>query len=142
MDKKQLRTLFSKYGTIKDIRLVERSHSSFAYIEFQTPESAQKSLELNQKKIEKDRILGVAISNPSKTKLIEIDPREIYIYNISNSICSEEDLSGIFDKFGKIQSIRIPKYASGVSKGTAFISFEMEVCFFFIKMNFNFICFE
>lgn len=55
-----------QYGQIKEIRLVARKSIAFAYIEFESAESAQKSLEMNQKSIEPDRKLGVAISNPKK----------------------------------------------------------------------------
>ena len=85
VDKSKLRQAFSKvnysiflllntvlllqYGEIKDIRLTVKPTTAFAYIEYATKEAADASLVMNGKDMD-GRVIGVAISDPSKKKVI------------------------------------------------------------------------
>ncbi|KAK6513391.1 Splicing factor [Arthrobotrys megalospora] len=62
----EIRELFSKYGTIKSIRLINKgkgNHSGYGFLDFETAESAKASLELHEQKF-KSRKLWVVISDP------------------------------------------------------------------------------
>lgn len=62
----EVRELFSKYGTVKSIRLISKGrggHSGFGFLDFETAESAKASLELHEQKF-KSRKLLVVISDP------------------------------------------------------------------------------
>ncbi|KAF3212796.1 Splicing factor [Orbilia oligospora] len=61
-----IRELFSKYGTVKSIRLISKgrgAHSGYGFLDFETAESAKASLELHEQKF-KSRKLLVVISEP------------------------------------------------------------------------------
>ncbi len=62
-----LRILFAPFGQIKDVRLVKRPTTAFAYVEYETSEDAIKSLEMDGKKLE-EKSINVRISNPSVSK--------------------------------------------------------------------------
>jgi len=65
-----LQTLFSPYGAVKDIRIVKRATTAFAYVEFATSAEAHASLALDARELEGKRI-GVHISNPRLGKAPE-----------------------------------------------------------------------
>ncbi|KAF3932158.1 hypothetical protein ABW20_dc0108305 [Dactylellina cionopaga] len=61
-----VRELFSKYGTVESIRLVGKgrgSHSGYGFLDFETAEAAQASLELHEYKL-KSRKLMVVMAEP------------------------------------------------------------------------------
>jgi RNA recognition motif-containing protein len=110
-----LRELFSVHGKIKDIRLITTKNGySFAYIQFQTAETAQGSLKSSGTKI-CGKPITVAISNPQKRKVHEIDEKELYISNLPKSI-TKEDILELFS--GMDVDIRFP------SIGFCFVSFK------------------
>ncbi|KAK6339279.1 Splicing factor [Orbilia javanica] len=62
----EIRELFSKYGTVKSVRLISKgkgAHSGYGFLDFETAESAKASLELHEQKF-KSRKLLVVISDP------------------------------------------------------------------------------
>ncbi|KAF3933184.1 Nucleolin [Dactylella cylindrospora] len=57
-----LRELFSKYGTIENIRLAKKDkgfHSGFGFIDFETADAAEASLELNGHKLKSRKLMVV-----------------------------------------------------------------------------------
>ena len=125
IDKRKLRELFSSFGKITEIRLTIRNTIAFAYVDFETEDMAAKSLCMNQKTIH-GKLINVAISDPRKKKVKEVDPRNLFITNLPFSIL-EQDLKSTFSCFGEITELRLARDEKGRSKGTAFISFSSEV---------------
>ncbi|KAH6560014.1 hypothetical protein BASA62_000289 [Batrachochytrium salamandrivorans] len=127
VEKQHLRRVFSEFGKIREIRLQNRKTMSFAYIDFESEENAIKSLKMNHSVIEKtgDRKISVAISDPTKRKVKDIDPRKLYISNIPHTT-TEEDLKELFEKFGPISAPRVARMPNGHSRGIAFVEFNEE----------------
>ncbi|KAH6578379.1 hypothetical protein BASA61_000371 [Batrachochytrium salamandrivorans] len=127
IEKQHLRRVFSEFGKIREIRLQNRKTMSFAYIDFENEENAIKSLKMNHSVIEKtgDRKISVAISDPTKRKVKDIDPRKLYILNIPHTT-TEEDLKELFEKFGPISAPRVARMPNGHSRGIAFVEFNEE----------------
>lgn len=112
-----LRELFGVHGKIKDIRLITTKNGySFAYIQFQNLQSAQDSLKLSGTKI-CGKPITVAISNPQKRKVHEIDEKELYISNLPKSM-TKDDILELFS--GMDVDIRFP------SVGFCFVLFKDE----------------
>lgn len=78
----------------------------------------------DQSKILPNRVIGVAISNPSKKTVHEVDRKQLYISNLPNSII-ENDLKRFFNGCGIIDEIRINRKHEKL--GYAFINFHDEV---------------
>nr|KAJ3421572.1 Squamous cell carcinoma antigen recognized by T-cells 3 [Polyrhizophydium stewartii] len=125
--KRLLRQVFSEFGKIREIRLMPRKTICFAYIEFETEEEAVKSLVMDQRVIEKSggRTISVAISDPSKRKIKEVDPKELFVTNLPARII-EEDLAEMFSKYGSVKEVRMPLLPNGKPKGVAFVEFVDE----------------
>eukprot|EP00117_Sycon_ciliatum_P005600 scpid36830/ scgid9477/ Squamous cell carcinoma antigen recognized by T-cells 3 len=71
MTKEQIKELFSKHGTVVDVRLMtNRSGTSrgFCYVEMESEEQASISILKLDQYVHKGRRLGVALSNPPKRK--------------------------------------------------------------------------
>ncbi|KAJ3373752.1 Splicing factor [Kappamyces sp. JEL0680] len=119
-DKILLRQTFGAFGKIRDIRLQLRTKYAFAYIQFESEDAAAKSKALDQKELVPNRKIGVAISNPSKKTVHDIDPKRLFVSNLADSI-TEPDLSELFAK-----QIRLVKTETGSTKGIAYVHFETE----------------
>lgn len=76
VDEAMLRSVFEKYGQLKDIRIVtyRNGHSKGrAYVEFDDELGAQNGLQANGLLL-KDRNISVAISNPQQAKITAVAP--------------------------------------------------------------------
>jgi RNA recognition motif-containing protein len=80
-------------------------------------------LAADQSHIAPNRVIGVAISNPSKKTVHEVDGKQLYISNLPNSIV-EADLEDFFKDCGKTQQIRLIRKQNGL--GYAFVQFFEE----------------
>lgn len=52
--------------------------------------------------------------------------REIYVSNVDWT-ATEEEIGGIFKKYGTVERVRIPRNVAGKSKGIAFVVFASKV---------------
>ena len=127
IDKPKLRSIFNKFGKIREIRIVlkkQPSVSCFAYIDFYSEESAKNSLQLDQTVVDHEKI-SVAISDPSKRNVRQIDYRVIYVSNLPLS-ATEEMINDVFGKHGDIRGVRLVYKENSRFKGSCFIEFASE----------------
>ncbi len=54
-----------------------------------------------------------------------INPRKLFIHNIDFAI-EQSKLHELFEKFGQIQHIDLPKHQDGKPKGIAFVEYKDE----------------
>ncbi|KAI0120986.1 putative pre-mRNA splicing factor [Xylariales sp. AK1849] len=124
-DEEYLTNLFKDCGEIFAIRLPSLSKDArrrFCYIAFDDPGSAAKATRLDGKLIDGKYQLVAKYSEPAKKKDREgavAEGRELHIKNIDLKT-TEDDLRSMFEKYGKVQSINIPKKIDGRNKGHAF----------------------
>jgi len=132
---------FSSVGKIRDVRLIicnkTRRFKGIAYVEFKDIESVALALGLNGQKL-----LGVPVvvqpSQAEKNRTAQAEaerlaalryrpergPMKLYVGSLHFNI-TEEMLRGIFEPFGKIQSIQlIMDQDTNRSKGYGFITFN------------------
>ncbi|KKY18758.1 putative pre-mrna splicing factor [Phaeomoniella chlamydospora] len=130
-DENYIRDLFSKYGNIVDIRfpsLKYNTHRRFCYVQFRLNSEAQAATELDGYLTGDNLKLVSKVSNPlnkqERTGPME-EGREIYVRNIDWGL-SESDLASIFQKYGTVESVRIPRGVGNKSKGFGYLVFSSK----------------
>ncbi|KAG2362701.1 hypothetical protein BDR07DRAFT_1609331 [Suillus spraguei] len=148
-DDTSIRDLFGQYGLIFDVRWPSKKFKAtrrFCYLQYTSPSSAQRALELHGRELEPDRAISVLISNPERKKErsdADANERELYVAGLSK-FATKEDLRKVFEtvspfyvqwlvtkgscfsQYGPIKEIRLAEDKSGQPKGFAFIDFESE----------------
>lgn len=133
---RDLEEFFSSVGKVRDVRLITcnktKRFKGIAYIEFKSAESVPLALGLSGQKLlgipisvqhtqaEKNRMASqVAAQAPPKN---HTGPMRLYVGSLHFNI-TEDMLRGIFEPFGKIDSIQlIMDTETGRSKGYGFIT--------------------
>ena len=134
---RDLEEFFSSVGNVQDVRLITcnktRRFKGIAYVEFKDPESVTLALGLSGQKL-----LGVPIvvqhtqaeknrmgnSMPNLMPKAKTGPMRLYVGSLHYNI-TEDMLRGIFEPFGKIESIQlIMDPETGRSKGYGFLTFR------------------
>jgi RNA recognition motif-containing protein len=130
-DDTSIRDLFGQYGLIFDVRWPSKKFKAtrrFCYLQYTSPSSAERALELHGRELEPDRAISVLISNPERKKErsdADANERELYVAGLSK-FTTKEDLRKVFETYGPIKEIRLAEDKSGQPKGFAFIDFESE----------------
>ncbi|KAG1792920.1 uncharacterized protein HD556DRAFT_1238518 [Suillus plorans] len=130
-DDASIRDLFGQYGLIFDVRWPSKKFKAtrrFCYLQYTSPPSAERALELHGRELEPDRAISVLISNPERKKErsdADANERELYVAGLSK-FATKEDLRKVFETYGPIKEIRLAEDKSGQSKGFAFVDFESE----------------
>ncbi|XP_017469690.1 PREDICTED: RNA-binding protein 39 isoform X2 [Rhagoletis zephyria] len=134
---RDLEEFFSSVGKVRDVRLITcnktKRFKGIAYIEFKDPESVALALGLSGQRLlgipisvqhtqaEKNRIANAA---PVFTPKNHTGPMRLYVGSLHFNI-TEDMLRGIFEPFGKIDSIQlIMDTETGRSKGYGFITYH------------------
>uniref|UniRef100_A0A1A9Z413 RRM domain-containing protein n=1 Tax=Glossina pallidipes TaxID=7398 RepID=A0A1A9Z413_GLOPL len=134
---RDLEEFFSSVGKVRDVRLITcnktKRFKGIAYIEFKEPESVALALGLSGQRLlgipisvqhtqaEKNRIANAV---PVFTPKNHTGPMRLYVGSLHFNI-TEEMLRGIFEPFGKIDSIQlIMDSETGRSKGYGFITYH------------------
>ena len=107
-------------------------HKGFAFIEFETPEAAQLSLEqmngllLGGRNIKVGRPSNMPQAQPIIDQLTEDakNYNRIYISSIHDEL-SEQDVQSVFEAFGTITTCNLPKDPATNKHRFASISFKM-----------------
>lgn len=135
---RDLEEFFSSVGKVRDVKLITcnktRRFKGIAYVEFKDPESVPLAMGLTGQKL-----LGVPImvqptqaeknrqGNTAAPMMMPTDlkgPMRLYVGSLHFNI-TEDMLRGIFEPFGKIDSIQlIMDPETGRSKGYGFITFH------------------
>lgn len=124
-DEPYIRGLFKDCGEIFSVRfpsLKFNTHRRFCYVSFEDQEGAAKATKLDGKLLDDKFKLVSKYSDPSGKKKREgavAESRELRIKNIGQKT-TEDDLRTMFEKHGKVESIKIIKNMKGVNRGTAF----------------------
>ncbi|RDW60973.1 hypothetical protein BP6252_12356 [Coleophoma cylindrospora] len=128
-DEAYFRDLFKSCGDIFSIRwpsLKYNNQRRFCYISFRTKEGAAAATQFDGQMLQSRYKLVAKYSNPAAKKAREgatAEGREVHVASLDLS-ATEEDVKDIFQKYGKVQGVRILRNMAGRSKGAAFIDFE------------------
>ena len=101
------------------------THRRFCYIQFRLGSQAQAATQLDGED-QGDLTLVAKISDPAHKQDRHgamYEGREIYLANLDWG-ASDKDVKQAFSKYGKIESVRVPKKINGQSRGMAFVVFR------------------
>jgi RNA recognition motif-containing protein len=125
MTEDSLAEAFSKFGVIASCRIItsrEGRSKGYGYVEFETPESAQKALELNQTEL-LGREIKVDLSTPKDKKLVA-SSNTLLLASLSFEL-SREDVFNLVKEFGEVSSlIYLMNHSTGKPKGVAYVTFK------------------
>jgi hypothetical protein len=105
-------------------------------VQFRSSGDAHNATKLNGTRVGSDLNLVVKISDPTRREDRHgpvYEGREIHISNIDWK-ANEGDLKEVFQKYGTIETVRIPRKVDGGSKGFGYIVFSTKVCFLAIRL--------
>jgi len=104
------------------------THRRFCYVQFLTSAQAKAATQLDGKLFSGNLVLQAKISDP-KAKKSRVgamqEGRELFIGNLPSN-ATEDQIKGIFQKFGTVEQVRIPRNMVGKSKGAAFVTFSSQ----------------
>lgn len=131
-----VRTSFGAFGPIRSISMswdaATNKHKGFAFLEFETPEAAQLSLEqmngllLGGRNIKVGRPSNMPQAQPIIDALIQEAKKydRIYVASIHSEL-SEQDVQSVFEAFGVIKTINLVRDPqTGKHKGYGFIEYR------------------
>merc|ERR1719195_683521 len=132
IDNKAMYDTFSAFGNILSCKVAQDMSNGeskgYGFVHFETEEAALNAIQkvngmlLNGKKVFVGRFV------PRKEREVELGEKarrftNVYIKNI-NEEYDEGRLTEMFEKYGKISSVKIMKSEEGKSKGFGFVSFD------------------
>merc|ERR1719330_1940140 len=132
IDNKAMYDTFSAFGNILSCKVAQDMSNGeskgYGFVHFETEEAALNAIQkvngmlLNGKKVYVGRFV------PRKDREMELGEKarmftNVYVKNI-NEEYDEARLNDMFEKYGKISSVKIMKSEDGKSKGFGFVSFE------------------
>lgn len=137
---KDLETLFSQYGSITKSMLKQDNEKKrgFGFVNFQTPEEANKAVEnLNgyevsgkkltvcraQKKEEREKMLREKFEQSKLERQKKFAGVNLYVKNLSDEL-DDDRLREEFSKFGSITSAKVMRDAASKSRGFGFVCFS------------------
>lgn len=131
IDNKAMYDTFSAFGNILSCKVAQDASGDskgYGFVHFETEEAAVQAIEkvngmlLNFKKVFVGRFV------PRKERGIELGEKakkftNVYIKNFNENL-TEDDLKAMFEKFGKVTSLKLMKTDDEKNKGFGFVSFE------------------
>jgi RNA recognition motif-containing protein len=128
-DDEFLHKLFKDCGEIFSTRwpsLKYNAHRRFCYVSFKSKTASEKAVStLDGKLLEGKFKLEVKVSDPTSKKPREgavAEGREVHVGNLDRA-ANEEELKVVFEKYGKVENVKILRNMAGKSKGGAFVTF-------------------
>lgn len=131
IDNKSLYDTFSQFGNILSCKVAtDDSGNSLGhgFVHFETPEAAQAAIDqVNGKLLEGRKVyVGKFLNKREREAAGHVNKvfTNVYVKNIDESICTEEELRNLFSEFGEITSVHIATDDDDKPRGFAFINFS------------------
>ncbi|XP_065087197.1 squamous cell carcinoma antigen recognized by T-cells 3 [Ochlerotatus camptorhynchus] len=119
----------------KSIELVHGSSGKsrgFGYAEFENEQDVQKALSFDRRPLDGRPVFISSLardksSRQNKFKYSEkFEPNKLFIKGLPFE-ATQEDVSKLFEPYGKLKDVRLVYYRSGKSKGLAYVEYETEM---------------
>merc|ERR1712156_806705 len=131
IDNKAMYDTFSAFGNILSCKVAqdgEGNSKGYGFVHFETEEAAVNAIQKVNGMLLNDKKVFVGRFVPRKEREKELGEKakkftNVFVKNFGDEL-SEEKLTEIFTKFGKITSYKVVKEKDGNSKGFGFVSFE------------------
>ena len=105
------------------------THRRFCYVQFKLSIEAEAATQLDGEQLGGKLRLLARIADPAHKKDRQgamYEGREIFLANLDWQ-ATPEDVERVFEKYGSIEKVRIPKRVDGRSKGIGFVVFSVKV---------------
>jgi polyadenylate-binding protein len=131
IDNKAMYDTFSAFGNILSCKVAQDADGAskgYGFVHFETEEAAMNAIQKVNGMLLNDKKVFVGRFVPRKEREKELGEKakkftNVYIKNFGDDL-SEEKLTEIFSKFGKITSFKVMSDEGGRNKGFGFVSFE------------------
>jgi len=131
IDNKAMYDTFSAFGNILSCKVAQEADGNskgYGFVHFETEEAALNAIQKVNGMLLNDKKVFVGRFVPRKEREKELGEKakkftNVYIRNFGEDL-SEEKLTEIFSKFGKITSFKVISDEEGKNKGFGFVSFE------------------
>merc|ERR1719384_26959 len=132
IDNKAMYDTFSAFGNILSCKVAQDASGDskgYGFVHFETEEAALQAIDKVNGMLLNDKKVFVGRFVPRKEREIELGEKSnrftnVYVKNF-NEAMTEEDLQKIFEKFGKITSLKLMKSDDDEkNKGFGFVSFD------------------
>ncbi|CAL1574892.1 unnamed protein product [Knipowitschia caucasica] len=130
IDNKALYDTFSAFGNILSCKVVcdENGSKGYAFVHFETQDAADRAIEKMNGMLLNDRKVFVGRFKSRKEREAELGAKakeftNVYIKNFGDDM-EDDRLKEMFDKYGKILSVKVMTDPSGKSRGFGFVSYE------------------
>jgi len=132
IDNKAMYDTFSAFGNILSCKVAQDGSGDskgYGFVHFETEEAALQAIDKVNGMLLNDKKVFVGRFVPRKEREIELGEKakrftNVYVKNF-NEAMTEDDLSKMFEKFGKITSLKLMKSDEDEkNKGFGFVSFE------------------
>merc|ERR1712015_395062 len=131
IDNKAMYDTFSAFGNILSCKVAQDADGNskgYGFVHFETEEAAMNAIQKVNGMLLNDKKVFVGRFVPRKEREKELGEKakkftNVYIKNFGEDL-SEEKLTEIFSKFGKITSFKVMSDEGGRNKGFGFVSFE------------------
>lgn len=130
IDAENLYDTFSSFGKVLSSEIVRGNNGSngYGFVQFETPEAAEKSIQRLDGMLFNDRKVFVGRFKSLKERQAErfcscAKFTNVYIKNFGQDV-DEQKLTEVFSKHGKITSVCVMKDENGKSRGFGFVNFE------------------
>ena len=97
-------------------------------MQFQSASQARAATEMHDRALDGTRKLVVRISDPSRKQNRTgalYDGRQVFVTNVPWR-ATEEEVTALFSKHGKVEKVRIPLKVDGTSKGMAYVVYTTK----------------
>ncbi|KAJ9156263.1 U4/U6 snRNA-associated-splicing factor PRP24 [Pleurostoma richardsiae] len=125
-DEAYIRDIFKGCGEVLSVRfpsLKFNTHRRFCYVTFHDADASAKATRLDGTELEGKFKLVAKYSDPGSKKqrdgAIE-EGREVHVTNVPFD-AKEDDVKAVFERYGTVERVRIPRTKEGKSRGTAFV---------------------
>lgn len=131
IDNKALHDTFSAFGNILSCKVATDdlgNSKGFGFVHYETDNAAAEAIKhvngmlLNDKKV----YVGAHVSKKerlSKVESMKQNFTNIYVKNVDEAV-TEEQFSGLFEKYGQVTSSALARDDNGNSRGFGFVNFE------------------
>ncbi|XP_029316372.1 polyadenylate-binding protein 4 isoform X1 [Cottoperca gobio] len=130
IDNKALYDTFSAFGNILSCKVVcdENGSKGYAFVHFETQDAADRAIEKMNGMLLNDRKVFVGRFKSRKEREAELGAKakeftNVYIKNFGDEM-EDDRLKELFDKYGKILSVKVMTDSSGKCRGFGFVSYE------------------
>merc|ERR1719181_2617661 len=130
IDNKMLYDTFCTFGNILSCKIAyddQGRSKGYGFVHYETEEAAETAIEKVNAKMLKDKIVYVGkfkrkVDREGEPGMGERKFANVFVKNLDEAV-TEEQIRGVFEKFGDITSLALMKNEDGGSKGFAFINF-------------------